>query len=262
MSALKNTFRVLFRSLYYAVYGRAGKAITINNEQYVVSAHTARGINPVIDELPLKLLCNLAKDANILFDIGANIGVISLILSKKMKPGSTIYAFEPAPATFVYLKDTARVQKGNAKVIAFNNAISNKNEVLRFTNLERTTRNHVVTDNRADTLPVNAIALDSFCAEHKVIPEVIKIDIEGAEYWALQGMAQTLKHNNITVLVEIHPEYLATNDITGKMFEDYILSIDYKAFDISGSEIPASEILHNTIVVLAKQKPAATVFNI
>ena len=47
--------RKAFRSSYYALYGKAGKNIKINNEDYTVSAHIARGIASEIDEVPLKL---------------------------------------------------------------------------------------------------------------------------------------------------------------------------------------------------------------
>ena len=126
MSAVKNIFRTIFRKVYYAAYGSNGKQVTINGESYTTSAHIARGIQSTIDETPLKILTRLAKDADILFDVGANVGIISLILSKKMKPGSHIYSFEPVPGTFVFLKDTARVQQGNATIHAFNNAIGSK----------------------------------------------------------------------------------------------------------------------------------------
>src|SRR5580658_7176486 len=99
--------RKAFRAIYYTLYGNSGKNIRINNETYTVSAHVARGISNTIDEVPLKLLANLSKTADVLFDIGGNIGVIATILSGKMKKGSIIYSFEPAPLSFKYLADTA-----------------------------------------------------------------------------------------------------------------------------------------------------------
>jgi FkbM family methyltransferase len=262
MGKLKGILRKLFRGFYYSLYGKSGKAILINNEEYVVSAHIARGINPVIDETPLKLLINLAKNIDVLFDIGANIGIISVILSKKMQPGTTIYSFEPAPNTFKFLADTARVQKGNAKVLPYKYAISNKIETLHFTDMERTTRNHITNEEGRGTVAVDAITIDSFCATNKVVPQLFKIDVEGAEYRALQGMAQTLKNNNCTVLVEIHPEFLQEHGVTDKMFEEYVNAIGYKVFNTEGKEIPSIEILRNIIVILAKEYPGAEIFKI
>ena len=95
-----------------------------------------------------------------------------------------------------------------------------------------------------------------------VVPNVMKVDIEGAEYWALLGMQHTLRNDDITVLIEIHPEYLASAGITSSMFEEYIKSIGYKVFNTSGSEIPALEIMRNTLVILARRKRDASVFNV
>lgn len=254
--------RNIFRSSYYLLYGQSGKNIKINNEDYRVSAYVARGIKNTIDETPLKLLTNLSKNADILFDVGGNIGVIAMILAGKMKAGSVIYSFEPAPLSFKYLKDTARVQKGKAKIIPVNLAVSNNNDKLYFTNDGNSCTNHISTADEAGTISIDSITIDSFCKANNVIPQVIKIDIEGAEYWALQGMQQTLKTNNCQVLVEIHTGFLLDNNITSEMFGNLVDSIGYKAFNTSGEEIKTDMIMDNDCVILAKEKPAADIFRI
>ena len=262
MHLLKNIFRTLFRALYYRLYGGKGKEILINNKTYTVSAHVARGIHATIDEIPLKLLLNLCKEADILFDIGANIGLISIILSKEMKSNSKIYSFEPAHNTFRYLKDTARVQKGNAAITPVNFAVSSEVGQLQFTDLERSTRNQITTGKQAGTISINATTVDSFCTKNNVVPQVIKVDIEGAEYWALLGMKQTLINNTCIVLVEIHKEYLESNGIASKMFKNFVDSINYKVFNTTGNEIDGNEIMNNPCVILAAQKPPASIFSI
>ncbi len=124
---MKQVLRKAFRFSYYSLYGRQGKSILINDEPHTVSAHIARGVKSTIDETPLKLLSNLAKNADTVFDVGANVGIIFVMLAKKMKPGSSIHAFEPAPITYKFMADSARVQQGNAKVTPHNYAISNNN---------------------------------------------------------------------------------------------------------------------------------------
>ena len=257
-----NILRKAFRSSYYTVYGKSGKNIKINNQDYTVSAHVARGISPVINEVPLKLLSNLAKNATILFDIGGNIGVIATILAKLMKPGTVVYSFEPAPLSYKYLADTARVQKGNAKIIPVNLAISNNNDKLHFTNDGNSCTNHIASSEEANIISVDCITIDAFCSKNKVMPQVMKIDIEGAEYWALQGMQQTLRNNNITVLVEIHQGYLAEHNITGPMFGEIIRNIGYRAWTESGTEITGDEVINHTCVILSKDTIPASIFNI
>jgi len=259
-----NLLRKLFRFSYYSVYGKSGKKIRIDNEEYTISAHVSRGVSNTLNETPLKLLTNLATMVNtdVLFDIGGNIGVISMILAKKMKPGSVIYSFEPAPLSYKYLADTARVQKGNARIVPVNNAVSNNNGKLYFTNDGNSCTNHIAAENEAGTISIDAITIDVFCSKNLVIPQVMKIDIEGAEYWALEGMQQVLKNNNCHVLVEIHESYLRDNNITGKMFGSLVDAIGYKVYNVKGAVIKSDEIMNNSCVILAKDILPAKVFEV
>jgi FkbM family methyltransferase len=242
------------------VYGRRGKSILINNENHTVSAHVARGINKIVDETPLKLLVNLSKHADVVFDVGANVGVISVILAKKMKPGSVIHSFEPAPISFKYMADTARVQQGNAKIIANNYAISSSNGKLHFTNDGDSCTNHISDGPQAGTIAVEAVTLDWFCQTNNVVPQVIKVDVEGAEYWALEGMQKMLKNNNVQVLMEIYQGFLMDHNITGEMFAHVINGIGYKVFNTKGEQINPEKIVRTTCVIVAKEYPGAEIF--
>jgi hypothetical protein len=126
---MKALLRPIFRSLYHLIY-RNGKDILINGEQYKVSAHIARGINRTIDEPPYNILKKLAADANVVFDIGASNGIISLLLSKQMKNSSSIFSFEPTPGIFNILKDNAKVQNGNATITPYNLAVGSEDGFL------------------------------------------------------------------------------------------------------------------------------------
>ena len=254
--------RKAFRTSYYLLHGRSGKNIKINNEDYTVSAYVARGITPTIDEVPLKLLLNLSENAATLFDIGGNIGVIATILAKKMKPESVIYSFEPAPLSYKYLADTARVQKGNAKIIPVNLAISNNSDKLHFTNDGNSCTNHIADANETNTVSVDCITIDAWCAKNNVLPEVMKIDIEGAEFWALEGMKATLKNNNIKVLLEIHQGYLTGHKITGAMFGKVIEEIGYRVFSSTGMELAGDQILKYSCVILSKEVLSAEIYKI
>ncbi len=257
-----DVLRKVFRFSYYLAYGRSGKGVRINNEDYNVSAYVARGISSSIDEVPLKLLANLCVNADTLFDIGGNIGIIAMILAKKMKPGTTIYSFEPAPLSFKYLEDSARVQKGNARIIPVNYAVSNNNDKLYFTNDGNSCTNHISAANEKGTISIDSVTIDAFCETNKVVPQVMKIDIEGAEYWALEGMQKTLRNNDCTVLVEIHQGYLESNGIDNHKFGKLIDTIGYKVFNTVGDEIKSDDAMKNSCVILSRKPLPKNIFQI
>ncbi len=252
---MKGLLRKIFRSLYYSVYGNTGKEIIINNEPYTVSAHVARGIKNTIDEAPLKALSALCVNAKTLLDIGGNIGLIAAILAKKMKPGSFIYSFEPAPLSFKYLEDTARVQKGNARIIPVNNAVSNNTQKIYFTNDGSSCTNQISSENAANTIAIQPIRIDDFCRENSISPEVIKVDIEGAEYLALDGMRATLKNSNCIVLVEIHKKQLTESNITNEMFAGLINDIGYNVYNTNGEKVDSNRVLDHDCIILSRTNP-------
>ena len=67
------------------------------------------------------------------------------------------------------------------------------------------------------TNEVRAVSIDQFCAEHRLMPRVIKIDIEGAELAALRGARSTIANAKagLQLFVEMHPHLWAQLGYTG-----------------------------------------------
>ena len=259
---MRSLLRKPFRFFYYSLYGSKGKDVVVNNEKYRMSAYISRGVNPVLDETPYKILKNLVSNASVVFDIGANVGIISVLISKSMKPQSKIYSFEPVSSTYKMLADNARVQRGNATVIPFNLALSNSIGDIYFTNRAVHTVNNILRKPEADSILVKSTTVDTFCIEHKVIPQVVKVDVEGAEYFVLEGMVQTLQQNDCIVLVEIHSGMLGDFGVDEQQFEALLEKIGYHLYNINGDELGYDKVMSNACVVLSKTPLDSSIFSI
>jgi hypothetical protein len=66
------------------------------------------------------------------------------------------------------------------------------------------------------------VDIDSFLLPRLKKLSFVKIDIEGAEYFALKGMEKTLKQFHPVILIEIVPVFLKSFDIDMSYFQDYI----------------------------------------
>ena len=53
-----------------------------------------------------------------------------------------------------------------------------------------------------------SITIDHFVEVNKLVPTILNIDVEGAEYLVLEGAAKTLTDNKVDVFVSIHPEMM------------------------------------------------------
>jgi FkbM family methyltransferase len=143
-------------------------------------------------------LLHVLRPSDIFVDIGANIGVYTVLAAGAI--GTRTVAIEPVPQTFVKLGMNLRVNKIEDKVDSHNIGLGSASSTLRFTT-ENDTTNHVVTDENwsGPTANVPVKALDTVL--NGMAPALIKIDVEGWESEVLAGAATTLREITLLALI-------------------------------------------------------------
>lgn len=187
------------------------------------------------------LLVNLKKRKRelVFYDIGANCGYYSLLASKLV---SGVYSFEPSRESFQILSMNAR--QNNAKNIILNQvAVTNKKGELTFYTYSSSGNDSLIRRNIPEghelkyktSYKVRAEKLDTYVAQKDLpMPDFIKMDIEGAELFALEGAKETLhKAHNPPLIIEYSE---ATSDDAGysrEKIRDLLIDLGYKVYGIS-----------------------------
>ena len=162
------------------------------------------------EKFELNLFKGSLKKGDIVLDIGANIGLYSLSAAKIVGDSGKIYSFEPDPITFKNLKKNIESNKFN-NVELINKAVSNKTGTIGFTsseNISSRSKNHIKLDNESDTnsIKIPTIKIDDFFENRNIEINIIKMDIEGAEFEALKGMKKIIdKNKHLKIFLEFSP---------------------------------------------------------
>ena len=158
------------------------------------------------------------KDNEIAIDIGANLGWYSVLLSRNSTAGSTIYAFEPDPDNFKLLKHNSK-ENTCRNIQPINKAVSNRSENLKLHKYPEKNlgRHSLLAQEGTVPVDVSSVCLNEFftTAEYPKI-KFIKIDIEGFEYFALQGASSLLEHCPF-VMMEFSPHLYTEDDHSSKL---------------------------------------------
>ena len=153
---------------------------------------------------------HFVKPAMIVYDVGANIGYISLLLADCVGPEGQVYSFEALPANQSRLDQNISANELSGRVVTVAAAVTDQQSTVRFLVHESTSMGKV--DGSAgrhteyqQTIEVPGLALDDFIyqAGHPA-PQVVKMDIEGGEVMAVRGMQRLLTEVRPVLLIELH----------------------------------------------------------
>jgi FkbM family methyltransferase len=137
------------------------------------------------------------------YDVGANVGIYTLLACVKTGPTGNVYAFEPVKRNLGYLRRHVVLnQLQNCCIVEA--AVSDKEGTQRFSAAGWENSMGRLSDN--GELKVPSVTIDS-CAygEGKLRPpDVIKIDVEGAEWHVLQGATRALSEHHPRMFVDVH----------------------------------------------------------
>jgi FkbM family methyltransferase len=175
----------------------------------------------------------LVKKAAVCFDIGANVGIYSLVACAE-NPACKVYSFEPAPSVYAYLKRNVSANNfANLKI--FDYALSDSNGTMTLyvppgndaLDLPTTASTNPDFIKGCDTTTVKTITLDAFVKEHQ-IPKIdlIKLDTESTEHIVLKGGAETIAKFEPIILCEV----LKINE---QAMNDCVQKLPYVSFHIT-----------------------------
>lgn len=153
--------------------------------------------NGLSDFSDCALLLHLLRKEDLFVDIGANVGVYTVLASGVV--GASSIAIEPVPSTFTRLCANLQVNDIVSRAIAHNVGLSREAGTLRFTS-DRDTANHVAPENwSGPTIAVPVATLDEVLNGRG--PTLIKIDVEGWESQVFAGAKSTLDSSPLLALI-------------------------------------------------------------
>lgn len=189
----------------------------------------------------LKLLAHYAPLSETIFDIGANSGILTVLLAK-LNPKAQVYAFEPIKRSFDKMLSNIKIND-LSNIKAFDVALSDTNGSAKIYDmgdeipLNATLNNDYHKDQEGrSSYDIVTKRFDSFAMEHNISTiDLIKMDVETYEYYVLKGMGNLLTSPKVIIL-----------EIYGEEQWNLVAPILLEIFDIYYIEENAGELIKTT----------------
>jgi FkbM family methyltransferase len=164
-------------------------------------------------------------------DAGANVGYFSLLFARWVGPTGRVYAFEPDPGNFNLLERNIK-RNGYGNVTAVPMALSRESGRRKFSRSSHNFADHCLGEGlgKRELLEVEVVRLDDFFADIPKKVDFLKLDIQGAEFAAIDGARELLRANpEIVLLTEFWPDGMRR---FGDDPERYLAALDRLGFSL------------------------------
>jgi FkbM family methyltransferase len=152
----------------------------------------AQGV--VWDPFEAEIIRRLLRPGDVVLDVGAHIGYFTLLMAREVGRRGCVHAFEPDPGNLGLLERNVRLNGYRNVTIEGAAVSSGPGTVSLYRSLDNRGDNRIV-DPGEEARPVvfvPSLSLDDYTAARGIVPDLIKMDIQGAEASALDGMERLI----------------------------------------------------------------------
>jgi len=171
-------------------------------------AHAGLIVRGTLEPPVQEALRRLLAPGAVFFDVGANIGFFTILGARLVGPQGRVVAFEPVPAC-------ARAVARNIELNGFGQAeireqaVGARSGSARLLVVGEASWSHLASTGRhadvREEIDVAVVSIDELVAAGAIPPpDVLKVDTEGAELQAIEGMRATIERHRPAIVCELH----------------------------------------------------------
>ncbi len=206
-----------------------------------------------LDRNLLDISAETVKAGSVVWDVGANMGLFTFASAGLAGPAGRVFAFEPDTTMIGLLRRSARLNRTAATIEVIPCAVSDTLSLARFNIATRSRTSNFLdgfgssqTGGVRESQTVLTVSLD-WMADRIPPPDVLKIDVEGAELSVFRGAARLLKKRRPILIFEA----------TTPHWEEIFTSLRSLGYTLYNGDLPPSErrplnrLAYNTLAVPA-----------
>lgn len=199
--------------LNYVAEGR-GIAWTVNDEPLRIDPRVRRFVPRQSEPLLFDFLKNNIKAGQTVLDIGAFLGVYAVFAAQWVGPSGRVISFEPTVANHHIIEAHLRFNKVNERVRLINAAVGEQSGTAEFLQYPESYMNKIASPeddpaSAAALTQVPVVTVDEICGELNLIPDWIRMDVQGLEFEVLKGAREVIKsgRGRLRIIAEIHSQF-------------------------------------------------------
>ncbi|WP_170850241.1 MULTISPECIES: FkbM family methyltransferase [unclassified Beijerinckia] len=208
-------------------------------KMFIDGRDTGSGLNIVtsgqIEPHVSRVFQKLVRPGSVVLDVGANFGYYTMFGAMLAGPQGKVISFEANPNLLSFIDRSLYVNGYTPRVKVFNKAVSNEAGTAKFGFTFDGIGGGSLGkggDTKGEVIDVSLARIDDL-VDRDLIADCIKIDVEGHEFQALQGMEGLLKRSRDVALILEYFTGIGGSQ-RGLQIVDYLAGLGFSFWEIDG----------------------------
>ncbi len=203
----------IYMKVFDAMYGGKNREVAFRGAQFVIPTKDITIAPSVLsgefERQELDFFEFVCTAGGTVVDVGANIGLYTVLAAKRVGPSGHVFAFEPVPENIKLLRENLDLNDVSARVEVQEAAVGEKPGELEIFLSDRQIGTHsaaqyLVDGSRSIRVPMQSI--DAFVASRGIQRiDLIKVDVEGYDGRVVEGAAHSLSLHKPILFIEYAP---------------------------------------------------------
>ena len=196
---------------------RSGLKLYVDSRDVSISPHLI--LDGVWEEWTERVLLRSLRRGMTVIEVGANIGYFTLTMGRAVGPSGRVHAFECDPELAQLARDNVEINGLQRWVSVVQRAVGGRNGTATFYRASRhrgggsliagLEQNPMMATDQHTPFEVPMTTLDSFVAQERIEPDLVKLDAEGAEPSILRASPVLLASKRaLTIVMEFFPRFV------------------------------------------------------
>lgn len=228
-------------------YGRQGLPWPIHGETIRINPHVRHLLPSTAEPTLFDYLRRTVEPGDVVLDVGGFLGAYAILSARWAGLSGRVVTFEPTAWTAGIAREHFRMNPEGERVTLIEAAVSDRAGQARFATFDQAYRNQIIADeaegynhghDRQRHYSVPTVTIDDVCREIGLKPTLIRMDVQGAEFAALEGARRTIQdgRGRLRLVVEMHPQLWPTFGVSAEEARARLASLGLKATALDGND--------------------------
>jgi FkbM family methyltransferase len=225
-------------------YGRQGLPWPIHGETIRINPHIRHLLPSTAEPTLFDFLRRTIQPGDVVLDVGGFLGAYAILAARWAGPSGRVVTFEPTAWTAGIAREHFRMNPEGERVTLIEAAVSDRAGRARFATFDQAYRNQIIagepdgSNHQSQHYSVPTVTIDDVCRERGLRPTLIRMDVQGAEFAALEGARRTIQdgRGRLRLVVEMHPQLWPTFGVSAQEAGARLASLGLKATALEGDD--------------------------